>query len=214
MTIDQIVSIATACVLSAGGVGGVVIAVVKFSSDIIASRLASKYETQLQKDLERYKNNLENKKSISKAMFDKEYDVYLTFNKELAELYNNIQLYDGLKNNGDIKTIQELMTYDVETLQELVAGGGTVTEIQMNQLEEKMSNSLMNLRKHLGYSGAFIPHDNWKLLQESCNACHQYLKSPSGDNLKSVTIYMGKMQSGLRSYLEQLTVIDGGKING
>ena len=44
MTIDQLGSIVAACIVSAGGIGGIVIAVVKFSSDMIASRLSAKYE--------------------------------------------------------------------------------------------------------------------------------------------------------------------------
>lgn len=208
MIVNQIV---TACIISAGGVGVLVTTAVKFSADTIANRLASKYENQLQKDLERYKNTLDTKKSISKAMFEKEYDIYLNFNKKFAEVYNKIQVYAGLKNKDDIKTIRELTSYDVDTLQRLIANGNTVTEIQMKQLEEEVISDIMKLRELLGYSGAFIPHENWKLLQESCNTCHKYMLSKQDEDCKLVTVYMGKMQGGIRSYLEQLIVIDGGK---
>ena len=54
MTIDQLGSIVAACIVSAGGIGGIVIAVVKFSSDMIASRLSAKYESKLQKEMEKF----------------------------------------------------------------------------------------------------------------------------------------------------------------
>ncbi len=210
MDVNQIVGIAAACIVSAGGIGGIIVAVVKWSSDFIADRLASKYENQLQKELETYKSNLETKKSISKAMFEKEYAIYLNFNQKFAEVYNKIQVYSGLKSKGDIKTIQELLSYDTDTLLRLKDNGNTVTEIQMKQLEDEVANQIMDLRELLGYSGAFIPHENWKLMQEACNACHKYMLSKQDDELKLVTIYMGKMQSGIRTYLEQLIVLDGG----
>ncbi len=210
MDVNQIVGIAAACIVSAGGIGGIIVAVVKWSSDFIADRLASKYENQLQKELETYKSNLQTKKSISKAMFEKEYAIYLNFNHKFAEVYNKIQVYSGLKSKGDIKTIQELLSYDTDTLLRFKDNGNTVTEIQMKQLEDEIANQIMDLRELLGYSGAFVPHENWKLMQDACNACHKYMLSKQDDELKLVTIYMGKMQSGIRTYLEQLIILDGG----
>ncbi len=90
MEVNQIKDIVLACILSAGGISGIIILAVKFSSNFIADRLSSKYEIKLQKELEKYKSNIETKKSISKAMFDKEYEIYVAFNKEFAILYNEI----------------------------------------------------------------------------------------------------------------------------
>ena len=210
MAVNQIVGIVAACIVSAGGVGGIVVAVVKLSSDFIANRLASKYENQLQKELEIYKSNLETKKSISKAMFEKEYAIYLNFNQKFSEVYNKIQVYSGLKSKGDIKTIEVLLPYDTDTLLRLRDNGNAVTEIQIKQLEDEVAKQIMDLRELLGYSGAFVPHENWKLMQEACNACHKYMLSKQDEEFKLVTVYMGKMQSGIRTYLEQLIVLDGG----
>ena len=68
MTIDQLGSIVVACIVSAGGIGGIVIAVVKFSSDMIASRLSAKYESKLQKEMEKFKTELNKKEYVSKAL--------------------------------------------------------------------------------------------------------------------------------------------------
>ena len=51
----------SACVLTAGGIGGIIVAIVKFSSNSIADHLAKKYELKLSKEMERYKASIENK---------------------------------------------------------------------------------------------------------------------------------------------------------
>ena len=47
MTFEQIGSIVIACIISAGGIGGIIIAVIKFTSEIIAKRLEQKYEMRI-----------------------------------------------------------------------------------------------------------------------------------------------------------------------
>ena len=63
-------------VASFGGIGLIVIAVIKFGGNIIAERLASKYELKLTKELENYKSNLDKTTHISKARFDLEFHIY------------------------------------------------------------------------------------------------------------------------------------------
>ena len=61
MDFSQIASIATACIVSSGGVGGVAMAVVKFTSNIIADKISAKYENKLEQALEKYKTELSKK---------------------------------------------------------------------------------------------------------------------------------------------------------
>jgi hypothetical protein len=63
-------------VTSIGGISFIILAVIKFSSDIIAERLSKKYELKLAKEMEIYKAGLENKVYISKAKFDTEFLLY------------------------------------------------------------------------------------------------------------------------------------------
>ena len=76
MDAAQIGAVVAACIVSAGGIGGIVIAVIKFSSNIIADRLSSKYENKLEKTLERYKTELSKKEYVSKTRFDTEFRMY------------------------------------------------------------------------------------------------------------------------------------------
>ncbi len=208
MEVNQIKDIVLACILSAGGISGIIILAVKFSSNFIADRLSSKYEIKLQKELEKYKSNIETKKSISKAMFDKEYEIYVAFNKEFAILYNEIQTYHGIKNDCDITTAQEIKNWNINDFQKYIDNNNVVTDIQMENFEKEMISSSTKLRELLGYSGAFIPRENWILLQGAYNACYQYLLSKRDEDFQIVIVMMGKMQNELRSYLEQLIVIE------
>ena len=61
---------------SVGGVGGLIMLMIKFSSNLIAERLSQKYQLSLQKELEKYKAGVENKIYISKARFDREFSMY------------------------------------------------------------------------------------------------------------------------------------------
>lgn len=76
MSWADIWKIILAALASVGGVGGLIILVIKFSSNLIAERLLQKYQLSLQKELEKYKAGIENKTYISKARFDREFSMY------------------------------------------------------------------------------------------------------------------------------------------
>ena len=52
--------IVLAVLASIGGISGLILIVIKFSSNIIADRLSKKYEMKLSKEMETYKANVEN----------------------------------------------------------------------------------------------------------------------------------------------------------
>lgn len=55
----DILQIATATIISAGGIGAIIIAAVQFTSNIIADKISKKYELKLNESLESYKSNLD-----------------------------------------------------------------------------------------------------------------------------------------------------------
>lgn len=77
---------------SVGGVGVIIVAVIKFSSNIIANRLEEKYTHKLNRELEKYKATLENKNYISKAKFDKEFEMYQLLSKAFFHMVQAITL--------------------------------------------------------------------------------------------------------------------------
>ena len=86
MNWNDIWKIVLAVVASFGGIGGIVLAVIKFSSNMIAERLSQKYELKLQKELEKYKANMENKTHMSKTKFDAEFLMYRELSQEFGVL--------------------------------------------------------------------------------------------------------------------------------
>lgn len=53
----------------------IVSATVRFTSEKIAERLEKKYKLRLNKELEEFKNKLENKSYVSKTRFDTEFSI-------------------------------------------------------------------------------------------------------------------------------------------
>ena len=68
MDASQIWTIVMACIVSAGGISGIVTIAIKFSANVIADRLSLKYENKLEKALERYKTELSKKEYVSKTL--------------------------------------------------------------------------------------------------------------------------------------------------
>ena len=86
---EQIISIADACIVSAGGIGAIIIGVIKFTSNSIADALSKKYELKLNKELELYKAGVENKIYISKTKCDTEFQLYRQLSKSFTNLCDN-----------------------------------------------------------------------------------------------------------------------------
>lgn len=86
----QILSIAGACIVSAGGIGAIIIGVIKFTSNSIADALSKKYELKLNKELELYKAGVENKIYISKTKFDTEFQLYRQLSKSFTNMTKEV----------------------------------------------------------------------------------------------------------------------------
>lgn len=76
---------------SVGGTGGLIVIVIKFSSNIIADKLSQKYELKLNKELEKYKAGIENKIYISKTKFDTEFNIYRELSLNFANVVKAVQ---------------------------------------------------------------------------------------------------------------------------
>lgn len=90
--IQILFSIASASIISAGGVGAIVWLVVKTTGDRIAERLSKKYEAKLAQELERYKTQLSKKEYVSKTRFDTEFCTYREINKRFFSMVKDISI--------------------------------------------------------------------------------------------------------------------------
>lgn len=77
---------------SVGGISGIIVLAVKFSANMIADRLAKKYELKMQKELEKYKSGLDNKIYITKAKFDAEFTLYRDLSKAFFQMVKDITI--------------------------------------------------------------------------------------------------------------------------
>lgn len=84
MSWEMVGQIAIAAIISAGGIGGIIIAVVKFSANQIAEHMNKKLEASLNKELEKYKHIAEKKNYVSKVRFDAEFKIY----RELSQVFS------------------------------------------------------------------------------------------------------------------------------
>ncbi len=71
---------------SAGGIGGVVLLVVKASAKMVGEYITKKYENKLKKDLECYKADLSEKSYVTKSQYDFEFEIYRSLTKSFFEM--------------------------------------------------------------------------------------------------------------------------------
>lgn len=77
-------------IVSAGGIGGVIVCAVRFSINTIGERLSKKYELRIQKEFEKFKSGLDNKIYISKTKFDVEFALYRELSRAYFEMVMDI----------------------------------------------------------------------------------------------------------------------------
>ena len=92
MNWNEIWKIVLGITASLGGIGGIIIIVIKFSCNMIAKRLEERYTLKLNKELEKYKSSIDNKTYISKTKFDTEFSIYRELSKAYAEMVKSISL--------------------------------------------------------------------------------------------------------------------------
>lgn len=80
--LEAIMEIALACVVSAGGVGGIIIAIVKLSVASIEKRFERKYTEKFAV----FQSDIDKKKYISQVRFDAEFEIYKQLSRKYGEL--------------------------------------------------------------------------------------------------------------------------------
>jgi len=213
MSWGDVAKIVLSVVASLGGIGAVITAILKFSSDIIAERLSQKYELQLNKELEGYKNKLETKTYISRALFEKEFEIYQDLVNKFYDAFPNMEVVHGISESGKRIIYKDEICEDnpdLMQLGELFEGHKAVSEYQIEGQISEIQRNLLVYRKALYISGAFIPHDIQKLFRNIYDISFMYLKGVGEEkaSFNDVLISIGEMQEKLREYLNSLTIID------
>lgn len=86
--LDIIMEVALACVISAGGIGGIIIAVVKLSVASIEKRFERKYTEKFAV----FQSDIDKKQYISQIRFDAEFEIYKQLSRKYGELVLQIMV--------------------------------------------------------------------------------------------------------------------------
>lgn len=92
MTWEQIKDLLSTFILALGGASAIALAVIKFSSSIIAERIIAKYENKLDEKLEKIKAELSKKEHVSKVRFDTEFQLYRDLSHYFSKAVKNVSL--------------------------------------------------------------------------------------------------------------------------
>lgn len=86
--LDIIMEVALACVISAGGIGGIIIAVLKLSVASIEKRFERKYTEKFAV----FQSDIDKKQYISQVRFDAEFEIYKQLSRKYGELVLQIMV--------------------------------------------------------------------------------------------------------------------------
>lgn len=193
-----ILQIAIAVIISAGGISGIILAVIKFSSNIIADKLSKKYELKLNKELEKYKTHLDSKIYITKAKFDKEFELYQQLSRNFFYMIEKIHaLYPivGIQSeNNDFQLNTNSMNYKE-------------AQVATIKAQETMNSY-----------AAFITKDFYEsynnILEECRGLIYLYSTDKKTDTesfaiMEKIKKMFEQLNDKLREYLSKLEVIEG-----
>lgn len=132
MDFTEAFKIASVIIVSLGGAGVIIVALISFVSNKIVKRLEDKYQLKLDKELETYKATLARNTYVTKNQFDLELEIYRKITTGVFEfivaLNTTIEKEDYPRNEGtspDKKIEKEFyiyrkMTIKASNLQELL----------------------------------------------------------------------------------------------
>lgn len=193
-----ILQIAIAVIISAGGISGIILAVIKFSSNIIADKLSKKYELKLNKELEKYKTHLDSKIYITKAKFDKEFELY--------------------------QQLSRIFFYMIEKIHALYPIVGIQSENNDFQLNTNSMNykeaqvATIKAQETINSYAAFITKDFYEsynnILEECRGLIYLYSTDKKTDTesfaiMEKIKKMFEQLNNKLREYLSKLEVIEG-----
>lgn len=187
--LDIIMEVALACVISAGGIGGIIIAVVKLSVASIEKRFERKYTEKFAV----FQSDIDKKQYISQVRFDAEFEIY----KQLSRKYGELVLQIMVKASNIDK-------YKLDDMQDKEMGGinylayQAVSELYSSApfIQEDIYNDFLNIyemsRKLLVQWGEEQRSSTNETKNDVCEANEIYQKY--NDTIVKVREYTSKLE--------------------
>lgn len=136
--LDVIMEVALACVVSAGGIGAIIIAVVKFSVASIEKR----YERKYTEKFAIFQSDIDKKKYISQVRFEAEFEIY----KQLSRKYGELVLQIIVKaSNIDKYKLDDIQDEEIGKVNYLAYQAVSELYSSAPFIQEDIYNDFMNI---------------------------------------------------------------------
>lgn len=92
MSWSDVVGIVITAIASVGGIGAIIVWIIKFLANKIAERISKNFQETLDEKLEKYKSELSKKEYVSKTKFDTEFILYRELSSAFAEMVKCVSI--------------------------------------------------------------------------------------------------------------------------
>ena len=186
---DIIMEVALACVISAGGIGGIIIAVVKLSVASIEKRFERKYTEKFAV----FKSDIDKKQYISQVRFDAEFEIY----KQLSRKYGELVLQRMVKaSNIDKYKLDDMQDKEMGEINYLAYQAVSELYSSAPFIQEDIYNDFLNIyemsRKLLVQWGEEQKSSTNETKNDVCEANEIYQKY--NDTIVKVREYTSKLE--------------------
>ena len=186
---DIIMEVALACVISAGGIGGIIIAVVKLSVASIEKRFERKYTEKFAV----FKSDIDKKQYISQVRFDAEFEIY----KQLSRKYGELVLQIMVKaSNIDKYKLDDMQDKEMGEINYLAYQAVSELYSSAPFIQEDIYNDFLNIyemsRKLLVQWGEEQRSSTNETKNDVCDANEIYQKY--NDTIVKVREYTSKLE--------------------
>ena len=187
--LDIIMEVALACVISAGGIGGIIIAVVKLSVASIEKRFERKYTEKFAV----FKSDIDKKQYISQVRFDAEFEIY----KQLSRKYGELVLQIMVKaSNIDKYKLDDMQDKEMGEINYLAYQAVSELSSSAPFIQEDIYNDFLNIyemsRKLLVQWGEEQKSSTNETKNDVCEANEIYQKY--NDTIVKVREYTSKLE--------------------
>ena len=187
--LDIIMEVALACVISAGGIGGIIIAVVKLSVASIEKRFERKYTEKFAV----FKSDIDKKQYISQVRFDAEFEIY----KQLSRKYGELVLQIMVKaSNIDKYKLDDMQDKEMGEINYLAYQAVSELYSSAPFIQEDIYNDFLNIyemsRKLLVQWGEEQKSSTNETKNDVCEANEIYQKY--NDTIVKVREYSSKLE--------------------
>lgn len=186
---EIIMEVALACVISAGGIGGIIIAVVKLSVASIEKRFERKYTEKFAV----FKSDIDKKQYISQVRFDAEFEIY----KQLSRKYGELVLQIMVKaSNIDKYKLDDMQDKEMGEINYLAYQAVSELYSSAPFIQEDIYNDFLNIyemsRKLLVQWGEEQKSSTNETKNDVCEANEIYQKY--NDTIVKVREYTSKLE--------------------